>query len=470
MRMSARMPRIAIALVVVALMTIWLDVTGTLSNGWNTAAVANNTDTARTPVLALTHEYPDHASGSTTTCAAVATATFLTAQTCSGTPLPATATPASPSQTDTITNTGTLAPAQVTATAGLSACGPRQLSNAKVATNPMLARNGTAFNGTAGPSTLSGSGSVTFTGATKDYASNVAAVAPPAPPGLAASGALGLWFKAPATTTSGGLFSFDTVGQVPSAATGNNTLVLYMTDGHLNFRRSPTDSLGPTAAKYNDNAWHFAYITINTLLGLTSISLYIDNNTAAVLQTPGLSAPITAASSGYWILGWSQLDGFFSGSESDFTTFASPSFNGAALYNSGSQATYLSNATNANAVLLWPLADDGTTAFTGTYPIFGAGSAGATDPCGAITESWGGSTARTLTSVLSTSINTTIPIVGNSSPYPVVLSVANAYASTLVTGLQMYAPATYTLTTGSWSIAFSWAHASSAPTFVIATS
>jgi hypothetical protein len=466
----AGLPRIALGAVLVAMLAIWVDASGTLSS-WNTATVANTTDTARTPVLALTHQYPDHASGSTTTCAAVATTTFLTSQACDGTPLPATATPASPSQTDTIINTGTLTPAQVTATTGLSACGPRQLTNAKVATNPMLARNGTAFNATSGPSILTGSGSVTFSGATNDYASTVATVAPPAQTAVLGAGAIGVWFQAPTTTTAGGLFSFDTVAQVPSAPTTKNTLALYMTGGHLGFRRGPgaTDTVGtPTAATYNDGKWHFAYITFNAVLTLTSISLYIDANPAAVLQTPGLGAAIAVPASGYWILGWSQLDNFFSGSESDFTVFGSASSNGAALYNSGSQANYVTTANGllVNAQLLWPLSDDGTVPFTGPYPIFG----GAANPCGAITESWNGSTAQTLTATLTTPINTTIPAAGVSAPYAVVLSVPSAYASTLVTGLQMYAPATYTVTAGSWSIAFSWAHASSAPTFIITTS
>ena len=465
--MSARLRRWrqgAILTTLAAILGIWVLASGTLS-GFSLAKLSNTAGSSGTGLLALTHSYPTR----TPPPASATCTSFVTpapsAVVCGGALLPATA---AATQSDTITNNGTLAPAQITATVGLASCAPRQLANTRGASNPLLPRHATALNWRTGPSgtaaaannPLPGSGSVSFTAASQDYASNVTAVAPPLTNALvSSSGGFGLWFKT--TAAGGGLVSFDSVAQVPAAATGDNTLALYLSGGHVGFRRNATTSIGTSSGSYNDGKWHFAYVAMHTnLLGVTtSLSVYVDSASTPVISVSGLGLTVSLPSTGYWLLGWSQSDGYLTGSEADFVTFDSnAAATGSSLYGASSQTAFESTASAAGAQLLWPLADQGNSPYTGGYPIFGSSSA--SNPCAMVTGSWNGSSARTLTALTSTPIATTVPAAGASAGYGLTLAHTASYATNYVSGLQMYAPAVYSVgatASPSWTTTFTWA-------------
>jgi len=440
------------------LMTFTALATATQSS-WTQAQIFNQTDKAATGSMSFTHTY-----ASSTTCSGGPGASSVA---CSSSPL------ALP-QTDAIVNTGTVPSAALSQTVAVSSCEPVSFTNTNVATNPLVDRYGTSFN-TPGP--FAGAGSVTFDG-TSGYATSVVAqTQPPAALSVGSVSKLGIWFKAP-IGTSGPLFSF---GASPSNGSGNVDRTLYLdSSGQLSFvwNTSGSNSVGPSTKSggYADGAWHWAYVTMAgvslVLATIPQVTLYVDGVQQA--QTPLISLSGYTTYPGYWHLGYAPTattglsTAYFGGSLSDFVVInglAQP--NPATVPNTSSVflASYGMAATE-----WWQLNDTGSTTFTGTLPVVGAGSGTtASAACKSVDLAWSfanpaGSATSSATSLYTWVTNpaaiTPVAAPGPGATQSATLAVTNdAGYNAYVAGLHLLVPAssTISITPGAkWSLKFNW--------------
>ncbi|MBE7162588.1 MAG: hypothetical protein INR72_15220 [Williamsia herbipolensis] len=472
--------RVGTALLAATALVVWIGARGTVS-GFAAALVKNTADTAQSALLSVTNTITSPAG----TCTGSSTSTAIVQ--CPSSTLPASVTTGTTSVQDTITNTGTVAAANVRSQHRIATCGAVQLANSVTggSSGSMLVRTGTTFAPTGGPSGL---GAITLNGTT-GYASSVRATSEPA--GAALLGAqygLGIYFKTSDATGIEPILGFGTDATATIGTT--NDRILYLNGGKIGFvAKTGTGglTLGPAAPSamsapyYGDGKWHFAYVLVQTaLLTLANtVSVYVDG-TLVTSQTMGLLATLNSYS-GYWHLGWSPVGGtgrFFNGSLSDFVVDDSGSAPNVPANNPTDYTSFDSSRTQQ-----WPMNDsggtfDGTTA-TGIYT--GASFPAGGDPCAAVDMTWtvGGSAVGGANATLAARVGTYLPAapgVTLSATQTATLALTrdtgnyNAYDS----GLILYAPvqSTYTVYSGqtatSWTVSFLWSGGVGTGTVVLA--
>jgi hypothetical protein len=436
----------------------------TLSS-WASGAVTNSSNTAVTGSLAFTHTY---AAGPT--CSAGPGANSVA---CAGTLSSGQVSGSGLATTDAITNNGNVASAALSQSVAVTSCEPVAFANTKTAANPLVDRYGTSFNQT-GP--FSGAGSVAFDGSAGYATSVVAHTEPPGALSLGVFSGIGIWFKATSGTT-GPLFSFG--ASASNVSGGNVDRTLYLnSSGQLTFvwYTSGSNSVATTTSGgFADGAWHFAYLTLSgvTLLVATipQVTLYVDG--AQRVQTPLISLTGYTTYSGYWHVGYAPTattgltTAYFGGSLSDFVVFDGSSFP-TATTNPTTSTTFATFATNATE--WWPLNDSGTTTFTGTLPVVGAGSGTtASAACQSLDLGWSftspNGTASSSTSSLYALVATAGTASAVSAPGPSATQSAtltlshdasyNAYTA----GLHLWVPMTsaISVTPGArWPLTFGW--------------
>lgn len=443
--------------------------TGTLSS-WSAAQVANATDNAKLGSLAFTHTY---ASGPS--CSAGPDASSVA---CSGTLVSGNVPAGGASASDAITNNGDVASSALSQSVAAASCEPVQLANTKDSTNPMVVRYGTTFDTGDASGPMNGVGYTTLDGASPGgYETSVTAQTQPGS-GLLSAGTLsgvGIWFKA-SSGSSGPLFSFG--AQAANTTSGNWDRALYLnTAGQLALVWNDTGSaIGPTTTSggYANGSWHFAYVTFGgvnvALIGLIpQVTLYVDGTQVA--STPLLSLSPFTTYSGYWHLGFAPTattglsTAYFKGSLSDFVVFDGSTFP-TATTKPTTAAAFATFATGATE--LWPLNDSGTTTYTGTLPVVGAGSGTtASAACKSLDLGWSftapsGTASSTSTSLftLVTSGAAAVSAPGPGSTQSATLALAHDAAySSYVAGLHLWVPMSSTITTlpgNRWPLTFSW--------------
>lgn len=462
---------IASVLTFVAVISVVVTIAGPAIAATFTATITNSKNTAASAVLSVgslgTQQCYNAMSGAPAAPISPITATNTLNANCAGTLFPTT----SPgTQTVIQSNLGTVPANRITQSYKLMSCAPVQLANNTAAANPMMPRFGTKLNGTAGTAgrpavnshPLTGGGSITLNAGVvkRDYAASVATVSSPVV-SLLNGASIGIWFKT-TSTAGGGLFSFDSSPTVPGVATGNNYLALYMTAaGKLGFRTSTTGGTGLSAASYNDGNWHFALVNITTVIGISAVNLYVDGGTTAVASQLGIT--LTGLSSGYWFQGWSQAAGYFNGSLSSFAVMSRSQLNGAAMFNSGTQAAYDTIVAASAPTGSWRNLDSGTTTFGGPYPVNGT-----TSPCSHVfvdvLMNTGVPGFVKLMSSLVTSPATSAAFAPPGGTFVGSMTLTNASATSFDYGLQIYAPLTWTVSagsTGQWKAIMTWSSAAS---------
>ncbi|WP_300679368.1 hypothetical protein [Nocardioides sp.] len=427
-----------------------LGMSGTLST-WTTATVSNTLSRAGAATVALTHAY----SGGP--CVGGVGVSTLTCP-------PTLGTAASPPTTvsDTITNNGTAALTQ--SVTGVS-CGVVQLANTASAADPLLPRNAVAFArtdpwGGASALTLSGSG----------YATDPVGTTGTGLLGLLQSSfSIGVWFKA-ADAQGGGLLS---LSASPANGTGTgagaNPALWLDSSGKVNASVSTTGSRALiTSSGTYSSGWHFAVLTVTSVLVIASVTLYVDG----VAQ--GTSGGLTLATSvsGYWHLGWADFTGqsagvvptstSFHGSLSGAFVVGSTALSSAqvtTLNGSASAAAFQSTVTAQGASSLWMLGDTGTTTTSATLPTT------MTAPCGQVQIGLVFATpaATVATMSLASFANgsaraVAAPAVGQSQTLTLTLTKASGY-STDVAGLHLYVPLSFAYTSSpgtGWTQTLRW--------------
>ncbi len=446
------------------------------------ARILNSGDQAGSGQLAYQHSY------AATTCTS---ATAVASTACTGSLLPTTS---SATATDAITGTGTVPAARLTEQAQLTSCAPESLANARSAADPMLARNGLTYLGSADSPFASGGGSIALNGST-GYAADVISSTNPNPTGvLAGIGqlyAVGIWFKTSATT-SAALLSF---GANAYAGGGATDRVLSMNaSGKLSVVVDTSGTtMGPTLTSYNDGHWHYAYLLFQASgspVTVTTDFLYIDGGLTPVLIGAGLSTSTPYA--GYWRVGYSPVPagvGRFTGSLSNLTVFnglgtALPT-NASSLYGAASQTAYDTLVAGYGATQQWRFNDAGTATYPGPYPTLPAGTA----PCDAVAVGWTlanpascvtapasttapCSTTATLTTLVAAGWVTIGAVAPSTTQTSTVTFTRNAtYTSyPYLAGLLIAAPTSFRITGGTgagWTATTTWSGGPSGSVFVL---
>lgn len=470
--------RTAVTVFLATATAIWLSSAASL--GGFTAATVTNTNTARAATLSISNSLGG--SG----CSATASGA-TTPSTCTGSLYPNSATTSvAAGATNLITNAGTVSAGATTSSYRVPGCGPVSLANSisAGANGVLLPRGNAVFNPTPTTGPLSGGtgGFITLDGSTGTYAASTGATSEPLIGALGSSLGLGIWFRTTSTSTSP-LFSFSASPLVSTTATSDRTLYLDPT-GKIGFiaAGTATTTVGTASgvAKYNDGAWHFAYVSLSGSLvgGLTGYSVTISVD-AKPVGSPTTSALLGSLSSysGYWHAGWalnSPAAGYFAGSLAGFM-----------VDDSGSAPTSISTVPTSYAfdtkdTQLWTMADsggsfDGTTVggvYTGTaYP------SSAANPCSSVSVTWTlTNPAATIASgatlaSLNTAQTAADPDPGGVQTSTISLSHASGINSYLI-GLIVYAPVVSTYSVGTnWQVSFAWsapaAGAVTGSTFVI---
>lgn len=453
-----------------ALSLLLLGSTRTLS-GWSNGQILNSTDTTLSGTPAFTHTY---SAGPTCTASAAAPT-----PSCAGTLISGQVPTAGRSASDAITNNGTIPSSGLSQAVAVSSCQPVKFANTKTSSNPMVVRYGTTFDTGGGTGPMSDKvGYTTLDGASPGgYATAVVQQTQPGASLLSVGqiSGVGIWFRATAGT-AGPLFSFG--ASADNTTTGSWDRTLYLnSSGQLSFIwNSGGNSIGPTTAPaggYADGNWHFAYVTLGgvnvVLVGLIpQVTLYVDGTSRAT--TPLLSLSPYSSFAGYWHLGFAPtsktgVTSYFKGSLSDFVVFNGSSFPTATTVPTSS-ATFSTFATNATE--WWPLNDTGTTTYTGTLPVVGAGSGTtASAACKSIDLGWtftspSGTASSSSTSLytLATSGASSVSAPGPSSTQNAALALAHDAAyNSYVAGLHLWVPMTSTISTlpgNKWPLTFSW--------------
>lgn len=454
-------PRLAAVLVAVgAVLVLWAG-TGSSLSGWTAASVTNQTNDAASASLAFTHSYPVG-----TTCSVTARASGTVS--CVGTPMPATqVTAGGVSADDAITNDGTLASAQLVSEFRGVSCAPVKLTDSEAAADPMLPRFATTFGQTDPWGTTSAIGLSDGAYAADVVATNSGSL-------LGGDYALGIWFKVASGYAAGGpLMSLDASASNGTSAAGS-PIVWMDTAGKIRFRVSGTlgsSSSGVSAASYNDGNWHFAVLSVASVI-VSTPSLYVDG--ASGVTSAGLTA--LTGGSVYWHLGWADFTGVGSPPASTLTGSLSGAFaidtsissaTRTSLYGQPSASAYSSALLGLSALdHLWMLDDPGTTTYTGSLPVIGA-----TSPCTMVDIAWSAtSPAGTVSSA-----GTKLSAFANGSWHPVAApGPATTQTSTItlsrdatwnsyVSGLRLHLPLEHRIqaATGEiWLRTFSWASSS----------
>ncbi|WP_375486245.1 hypothetical protein [uncultured Jatrophihabitans sp.] len=465
MDLSRRITRTATSLFLAAVALVWLSTSGTLG-GFTKAYLNNTNSSARTAKLAITNSAGGSGCTATASGATVPTA-------CTDSLYPASATTAGAAgPTNSITNSGTAPAAAMVSSYKVAGCGVVYGANtvSAGANGIMFPRNGAAF--------VAGSGKFASNGLLLDgstgYAASATASTEPTNSGsfTTKNYGLGIWFKTTSTSASP-LFSFSASPLVDTTMTSDRTLYLDAA-GKIGFvpesGKTTTPGLGSGVSRYNDGAWHFAYVAIAASIVSYSITVSVDGKSAS---TGSANYPAALDSySGYWHLGWAPkapAAGYFAGSLAGFVV----DDDGSAP--TGVVATPTTYSFDSAPTEQWNLSDsggsfDGATVsgvYTASYP------SGTTNPCATVNISWtmanppatvfpGSPTLASLPS--SGSIADPEPNTSQSST--ITLSHASTISPNLA-GLIIYAPIVATYTTGSWQVSFMWNAPTAGSTFVI---
>lgn len=463
---------LAVALVaLLALTVLWAGSGGTLS-GFAAGSITNGTDSAVSGSVAFTHTYSSSCSAgprvSSVACGGVLASGLV---------------PSSPAVTsfpDTITNNGNLAQSQLSQSVAAASCEPAQFANSALASNPLLPRYGTTFNTSGGP--LGGIANPTLDGANPGgYAAAVSAESIPAPSlSLGASYGWGVWFKT-SSTAGGPLMGFDS--NADNSAPTNADHIIYLDgSGHLGFGYAGNSNIVTTGSTnvYNNGAWHFAYarvvVTSLLILGTASVTLYVDGSNVA--STSGISLSGTGglqSFTGYWHLGWapltsktygSGLSNYFAGSLSNAIVLNTASAPAPPATNPSTQSAF--NTAFSSPTDQWVLTDTGTSTYTGTLPVVGAGSGTtASGACKSLDLGWtfvspAGTATSASTSLftLVTTGATSVSAPGAGATQTATLALAHDAAyNSYVAGLHLVVPMSSTVSVlpgNAWVLTFSW--------------
>jgi hypothetical protein len=428
---------------------VWSSTTPTLS-AWTAAVVGNPTGTAAAASLAFAH--------SAGACSMGPRVTGSTA--CSGSVLPAGAsTSGTVTGTDSITDNGTAIAASLSASVSAASCAPVKLDNTKAAGDVMLPRYTPTFRA-ADP--FGGTNAITL-----DGSSYAAAVTPDQQRSVnGQTYAVGVWFKA-ADGQQGPLFSIDTSPVNASTSNGDDRTVYLGADGKLNFVYSATGQKLTSGSAYDDDTWHFVYVTLADTVAGTTVQMSADTRTP--VSATNLLTSFTTVN-GYWHLGWgstalmgSGTSAFFAGSLSNLVVFNSGSApaqpTAAQLASQSAFSTWAGSATDA-----WLLGDSGTTTYTGSNPVIGS-----TSPCTYLNVVWSftnpAATAVTSRTLAAFATGTAFPVgaapgPGGTQTSSVAITRASGYVG-YVSGLRLLVPVTYKVQAGAWALTFSWASSDS---------
>lgn len=441
-----------VALGGVALLGLAWGTSGTLSAApsWAQASLANSTDSAATGSLAVTHAYTGGPCTGGPRAASV---------TCSPTLTPASAAPASAS--DTITNNSGRAVTQ-SLTAG--SCAPVRFGNTLQGADPLLARNAVAFQqsdpwGTTSAAALSGQG----------YATDIVGTNGSGLLGLLANNySFGVWFN-PADAQGGGLLSLSS--SLSNGASAANPALWLDGSGKVHVAVRSTLGIGQAASTSSySSGWHLAVVTVSkSALGATmTITLYVDG--AQQASTTVLA--LLTGTSGYWHLGWSDFTGLTAPSSAYFHGRLAGAFVNQSTALASTDVTTLYGAAGATAyrttlggisgaASTWMLGDDGITTYAGTLP------GGMADPCGQVNVTLaltnpaatvGPVTLDALVAPASNPRTIAAPAAGQTQALTTSTARGTGY-STDVAGLRLYVPMTFTYGTSpatAWTMAMQW--------------
>lgn len=269
------------------------------------------------------------------------------------------------------------------ATYNATSCGVVQLINSTTPSNPMIPRKGVTYNGT-GPTSLTGSGSIGYDGATTQSADIIQSAT-----GLYTF-SVGVWFKT--SLASGALVEYN-ASSSNATPTQYDRHIYFLGTGQLVFgtyTAGPNTITTPSGTSYADGAWHYALATVQSgATKKTSLqSLYVDGGLQASASiASALGAQTTA---GYWHLGygktttaegWTGTGNYFNGQLSNASVFtlALTLSQVTSLYSSTSQAGFASTVASLSPYAFWALDDTGLATYSGSLPVVGT-----TSPCSAV--------------------------------------------------------------------------------------
>jgi len=454
-------PRRVAAILFGACLVLLLSGTTRTLSSWTSATVDNQSNNAANASLAFSHSYP---SGS---CSA--TARMSGTISCAGLPAPgAASTGSAQSAIDTISNTGTLATAQLVSEFRATSCAPVRLANTKTAADPMLPRHGAAFQAT---DPWGGAGAVTFSGG--GYAADV--VATNTGTLLGNSYSIGVWFKVANGYSAGGPLMGLSASPVNGSSAAASPMLWMDTAGKIRFRVTGTlgsSATGVSAAAYNDGNWHFTVLSVAAVI-VSTPTLYVDG--ASGVSALGLAA--LSGGNAYWHLGWADFTGVGSPPAATLPGSLAGAFVNSATVSSATRTALYGAASSsayATAVLalsgsaqFWPLTDTGTTTYTGTLPVIGA-----TAPCTMFDLDWSTATPSGTIASAGTRLSTfadgtwhavSAPTPAGSQTSTFVLS-RDATWNAYVAGLRLYLPLAHRVQAApsgtTWVTTFSWSSAS----------
>lgn len=382
--------RVLLALVGVALPALVALPTGTLA-AWTTADVVSPTASAATSRLVASHTWPGGTCSGAGPADASCTGSLMTTAASSGT---------TQNVADTFANS-TGGGAGYTQQAQVVSCAPARFANSATASDPLLPRNRVTRN-VADP--WGGTVAAAFDGSTQ-YATDVVPTTTSTVAG--ASYSIGLWFRAAAGSSGGGLLSLN-ASPVDATSAGANPSIFLDSSGRVRARLDGLLLLVPvvyslvsaSGRDYRDGAWHQVTVTVARKSLTTDILLYVDGTQVDSVADGTLL--VGTSSDSWWHVGWTDttalggspaayFTGRISGVFRILTTLSPASV--AALAASASASSY--SAQLAGAQHLWMLGDSATSTYTGTLPYLGGNGLA----CSQVRLSWtlGGTAAFALT-------------------------------------------------------------------------
>lgn len=290
------------------------------------------------------------------------------------------------------------------ATYNATSCGVVQLINSTTPSNPMIPRQGVTYNGT-GPTTLLGSGSIGYDGATTQSADIIQSAT-----GLYTF-SVGVWFKT--SVASGALVEY-TNSSSNTTPSQYDRHIYFLSTGQLVFGTYTAGAntiTTPSGTSYADGAWHYALATLQSgATKKTSLqNIYVDG---ALQASASISNAVGAQNTtGYWHLGygrtatadgWTGTGNYFNGqlSNASVSTLALTATQVTSLYSSTSQASFASTVASLSPYAFWALNDTGLATYSGSLPVVGTAS-----PCSAVQVTVGTS-GKCLYPILSTACPT----------------------------------------------------------------
>ncbi|WP_370287951.1 hypothetical protein [Nocardioides sp.] len=451
--------RVLLALAGIGAVLPLLTATGTRA-AWTTAGVVDAANSAATSRLVASHSWPGGTCSGSGPADASCTGSLLTTAASSG---------STQSVADTFTNS-TGGGVGYTQQGQVVSCAPARFANSTTPSDPLLPRNRVTRNVT-GP--WGGTVAAAFDGSTQ-YATDVV----PTTTGIVAgaSYSIGLWFRAAAGSSGGGLLSLN-ASPVDTTTLGANPSIFLDPNGRVRARLDGAPILvipvifslaSPSGRDYRDGAWHQVTLTVARKSLTTDMVLYVDGAVADV-QNDGVLLVGTSSDS-WWHVGWTDTNGlsgspvaYFTGRISGvfriLTTLSAASV--AALAASSSASSYSSLL--AGAQHLWMLGDAVTSTYTGTLPYLGGNGLA----CSQVRLSWtlGGTAAFALTpldQLAGVGWRPVTPAAASGSGSSQTLStgyarIASGY-DTDVTGLELVVVLAHRLqlTGSSWALRFDW--------------